>query len=56
MPRKQNGFVVFEFCFKGINSNVKSGKVLCIRQIPSERKFGSTVQRSVIEQYNVHLG
>ena len=55
MPRKQNGFGSFANSgFKGVNSNVKSGKgSSALGRYPSERKFGSTVQRSVIEQYNV---
>ena len=55
MPRKQNGFGSFSNSgFKGINSNVKSGKgSSALGRYPSERKFGSTVQRSAIEQYNV---
>ena len=54
MPRKQNGFGSFANSgFKGVNSNVKSGKgSSALGRYPSERKFGSTVQRSVIEQYN----
>ena len=55
MPRKQNGFGNFSNSgFKGVNSNVKSGKgSSALGKYPSERKFGSTLQRSAIEQYNV---
>jgi hypothetical protein len=55
MPRKQNGFGNFgNSGFKGIDSNVKRGKgTTAFGSYPSNRKFGSTVNRTVIEQYNL---
>ena len=52
MPRKQNGFG--DFKPKAVNTNFSKGKgSKALGYYPSERRFGSTVQRSVIEQYNI---
>ena len=55
MPRKQNGFGNFANSgFKGIESNTKKGKgTTAFGSYPSNRSFGSTIQRSVIEQYDL---
>ena len=55
MPRKQNGFGNFGNAgFKPINTNVKKGKnTFAFGSYPADRKFGSTVTRSVIEQYDL---
>jgi len=55
MPRKQNGFGNFgNTGFKPINTNVKKGKnSFAFGSYPADRKFGSTVTRSVIEQYDL---
>ena len=55
MPRKQNGFGNFGNAgFKPINTNVKKGKnTFAFGSYPSDRQFGATVTRSVIEQYDL---
>ena len=55
MPRKQNGFGNFgNSGFKGIESNVRKGKgTTAFGTYPSNRSFGSTVTRSVIEQWDL---
>jgi len=55
MPRKINGFGNFGNAgFKPINTNVKKGKnTFAFGSYPADRKFGSTVTRSVIEQYDL---
>ena len=55
MPRKTNGFGNFGNAgFKPINTNVKKGKnTFAFGSYPADRKFGSTVTRSVIEQYDL---
>lgn len=55
MPRKQNGFGNFANSgFKGIESNVRKGKgTSAFGTYPSNRSFGSSITRSVIEQYDL---
>ena len=55
MPRKQNGFGNFgSSSFKGIESNFKSGKgTTSFGRYPSNRRFGATIQRTAIEQYDL---
>ena len=55
MPRKKNGYGNFGVGgFKGVNNKVNKGKgSKALGNYPSERRFGSTVNRSVIEQYNI---
>jgi len=55
MPRKQNGFGKFgNSGFKGIESNVRKGKgTTSFGTYPSNRTFGSSVNRSVIEQWDL---
>ena len=55
MPRKQNGFGnPKSFAFNGINKRTDVGKRKgAAGQYPSDRRFGSSVQRSVIEKYNL---
>ncbi len=55
MPRKQNGFGnPRSLAFKGVNTRTDIGKSKgAAGQYPSDRRFGSSVQRSVIEKYNL---
>ena len=55
MPRKQNGFGnPKSFAFKDINKRTDVGKRKgAAGSYPSDRRFGSSVQRSVIEKYNL---
>ena len=55
MPRKQNGFGNFgNSSFKGIESNISRGKgTTSFGNYPSNRRFGSTVQRTAIEQFDL---
>lgn len=56
MPRKQNGWGPpnKNQGFKGINHRTDVGKKRgAAGSYPSDRKFGSVVQRSAIEQYNI---
>ena len=55
MPRKQNGFGNSAVQgFNGISKSVSKGKgTTSLGRYPSERRFGSTLQRSAIEQFNI---
>ena len=55
MPRKQNGYGSFGVSgFKGVDRQTNKGKgTRALGNYPSNRTFGSTVNRSVIEQYNI---
>lgn len=55
MPRKQNGFgSTGSFGMKGVNSKVDKGKPIgAAGSYPSDRRYGSTVHRTVIEKYDV---
>ena len=55
MPRKQNGFGnPRSLAFKGVNTRTDIGKSKgAAGYYPSDRRFGSSVQRSVIEKYNL---
>lgn len=55
MPRKKNGYGNFGVSgFNGISKSVNKGKgSKALGRYPSERRFGSTVQRSAIEQFNI---
>ena len=55
MPKKQNGFGnPKSFAFKGVESKLYKGKVQGAAGFyPSDRRFGSTVNRTVIEKYNL---
>ena len=55
MPRKQNGFGnPRSLAFKGVNTRTDIGKSRgAAGNYPSDRRFGSSVQRSVIEKYNL---
>jgi hypothetical protein len=55
MPRKQNGFGnPKSLAFNGISKRTDvSKKKGAAGQYPSDRRFGSSVQRSVIEKYNL---
>ena len=55
MPRKQNGFgSASSFAFNKVNNKVDRGKgVGAAGSYPSNRSFGSTVARTVIEQYDL---
>ena len=55
MPRKQNGFGnPRSLAFKPISKRTDVGKVKgAAGSYPSDRRFGSSVQRTVIEQYNL---
>ena len=56
MPRKQNGFgSASSFAFNKVNKNVSRGKGTGAAGFyPSNRQFGTTVQRSVIEQFDLN--
>ena len=56
MPRKQNGFGNSKsFAAKGVNSRIDVGKVKGAGgTYPSNRRFGSSVHRTVIEQYDLN--
>ncbi len=55
MPRKKNGYGSFGVSgFNGISKSVNKGKgSKALGRYPSERRFGSTLQRSAIEQFNI---
>lgn len=55
MPRKKNGYGNFGVSgFGGISKSVNKGKgSKALGRYPSKRQFGSTLQRSVIEQFNI---
>ena len=55
MPRKQNGFGnPKSFAFNGVNKRTDVGKRKgAAGSYPSDRTFGSSVQRTVIEKYNL---
>ena len=55
MPRKKNGYGNFGVSgFGGISKSVNRGKgSQALGRYPSERRFGSTIQRSAIEQFNI---
>ena len=54
MPRKQNGFGnPKSFGFKKIGGADKGYKSGAAGRFPSDRRFGSSVQRTVIEQYDL---
>ena len=56
MPRKQNGFgSASSFAFNKVNKNVSRGKGTGAAGFyPSNRRFGTTVQRSIIERYDLN--
>ena len=55
MPRKQNGFGAHQsFAFKQVDKGThKSKKPGAAGYYPSDRSFGSSVHRTVIEKYNL---
>ena len=55
MPRKQNGFGnPGSFAFKPVNKRTDVGKRRgAAGYYPSDRSFGASVQRTVIEKYNL---
>ena len=55
MPRKQNGFgPAKSFSVGSVNSDFNKGrKIQGSGQYPSDRRFGATVTRSAIQQWNV---
>ena len=55
MPRKQNGFgSAKSFSVGSINNKIDRGKgIQGTGQYPSNRQFGSTVTRSVVQQWNL---
>ena len=55
MPKKQNGFGnPKSFACKNVNAKVYKGKGPgAVGSYPSNRQYGTTVQRTVIEQYNL---
>ncbi len=54
MPRKQNGFGNFKgLAVKTINNDLRVGKFKKAGDYPSDRRYGSSVKRSVIEHYNL---
>ncbi len=55
MPRKQNGFGnPKSFAFNGVNKRTDVGKRKgAAGSYPSDRTFGSSVQRTIIEKYNL---
>ena len=55
MPRKKNGYGNFDVGgFKGVNNKINKGKgTKALGNYPSERRFGTTVNRSIIEQFNI---
>jgi len=55
MPRKQNGFgSASSFAFNKVNNKVSQGKRPgAAGYYPSDRQFGTSVHRSVIEQYDL---
>tara|TARA_R110002020_G_scaffold87213_2_gene215387 strand:+ start:51 stop:1907 length:1857 start_codon:yes stop_codon:yes gene_type:complete len=56
MPRKQNGFGnASSLAFNKVNKNVTRSKIKgAAGSYPSDRRFGSTVQRSVIESFDLN--
>ncbi len=53
MPRKQNGFGKSK-AFNGVSTRVnKSAKKSAAGTYPSDRRYGSSVHRSVIEKYDL---
>ena len=54
MPRKQNGFGNFAgSTFKKFDSVSKGKGTTSFGRYPSNRRFGSTIQRTAIEQYDL---
>ena len=55
MPRKQNGFGSSKsFGHKGVNSKIDKGKPIgAAGTYPSDRRYGSSVHRTVIEKYDI---
>lgn len=55
MPRKQNGFgSASSFAFNKVNNKVSQGKRPgAAGYYPSDRQFGTSVHRSVIEQFDL---
>ena len=55
MPRKQNGFGNFKsFSVKSFDAKLDKGKkIQGTGQYPSNREFGTTVTRSVVQQWNL---
>ena len=56
MPRKQNGFGnASSLAFNKVNGNTSRGKKKgAAGAYPSNREFGATVKRSVIESYDLN--
>ena len=56
MPRKQNGFGnPKSFAIKGVNSEVNKGRGKKAFGIyPSNRRYGTAVQKTIIEDYNIN--
>ena len=55
MPRKQNGFgSSASFSFKGSGRVDKGKGVGAVGQYPSDRRYGSSVHRTVIENWNLN--
>ncbi len=55
MPRKQNGFGSFKaFDLNGVNSRIDKGKKRgAAGSYPSDRRYGSSITRSAIEQFDM---
>ena len=55
MAKKQNGFgSAGSFAFKGVDNRTdKNKKQGAFGSYPSNRRYGTSVQRTVIEQYNL---
>ena len=57
MPRKQNGFGNSQsFAFKGAGRVDKGKGVGSFGYYPRDRRFGSTVHRTVLESWNLNSG
>ena len=57
MPRKQNGFgSTSSFAFKGSGRVDKGKAVGAFGQYPSDRQYGTSVYRTVIENWNLNSG
>ena len=55
MPRKQNGFgSASSFAFKGSGRVDRGKSVGAFGQYPSDRRFGASVHRTVIENWNLN--
>ena len=54
MPRKQNGFGNFKVSsVKSVDKSLRPGKVAAPGIYPSNRRFGSSVTRTVIQHYDI---